>query len=108
MPGRCRCCRGWRRRRRRCWIKSIALLPNVIAKNAAVAAGADEAVFVEHGLVSECSASNLFAVIGGRLVTCPIGPKVLPGITRKVLLELAGELGIPVEERAMTLAEAKA
>jgi D-alanine transaminase len=92
---------------RRCWIKSIALLPNVIAKNAAVAAGADEAVFVEHGLVSECSASNFFAVMGGRLVTCAVGPKVLPGITRKVLLELAGELGIAVEERPMTLAEGK-
>jgi D-alanine transaminase len=91
----------------RCWVKSIALLPNVLAKNAAVAAGADEAVFVENGLVSECSASNFFAVIGGRVVTCPVGPKVLPGITRGVLLEIARELGIGVEERAMTEAEAR-
>jgi len=82
-------------------------LPNVLAKNAAVAAGADEAVFVENGLVSECSASNFFAVIGGRVVTCPVGPKVLPGITRGVLLEIARELGIGVEERAMTEAEAR-
>jgi D-alanine transaminase len=91
----------------RCWVKSIALLPNVLAKNAAVAAGADEAVFVENGRVSECSASNFFAVIGGRVVTCPVGPKVLPGITRGVLLEIARELGIGVEERAMTEAEAR-
>ncbi|CAA9435985.1 MAG: D-alanine aminotransferase [uncultured Phycisphaerae bacterium] len=84
---------------RRCWVKAIALLPNVLAKNAAVAAGADEAAFVEDGVVSECSASNLFAVIGGRVVTHPVGPKVLPGITRAVLLEVAAELGIAVDER---------
>jgi D-alanine transaminase len=93
---------------RRCWIKSIALLPNILAKTAAVAAGADEAVFVEDGVVSECSASNVFAVIDGTLVTCPVGPKVLPGITRAVLIELAARLKIPVAERAMALDEAKA
>jgi D-alanine transaminase len=92
---------------KRCWIKSIALLPNILAKNQAVSAGADEAVFVENGVVSECSASNFFAVIGGKLVTHPVGPKVLPGITRGVLFECARELGIGVEERAMTLEEAK-
>jgi D-alanine transaminase len=91
----------------RCWVKSIALLPNVLAKNAAVEAGADEAVFVENGLVSECSASNFFAVIKGKLVTCPVGPKVLPGVTRAALLEIARELRIPVEERAMTEVEAR-
>src|SRR5580658_2061658 len=74
---------------KRCWVKSIALLPNVLAKNAAVAAGADEAVFIDCGNVTECSASNLFAIIGKRLVTHPVGSKVLPGITRAVLLELA-------------------
>ena len=78
----------------RCWIKSIALLANVLAKNAAVAAGFDEAVYIDNGIVTECSASNLFAVIGGALVTHPIGPKVLPGITRLVILELARGLGI--------------
>lgn len=92
---------------RRCWVKSIALLANVLAKNAAVAAGADEAAFVEDGTVSECSASNLFAVIGGTLVTAPVGPKVLPGITRAVLLECARELGVAAEERLMTLDEAR-
>src|SRR6185437_14418746 len=45
---------------KRCWIKSIALLPNVLAKNKAIAAGADEAVFIEDGIVTECAASNLF------------------------------------------------
>jgi D-alanine transaminase len=94
---------------RKCWIKSIALLPNVLAKNAAAAKGADEAVFVnDDGTVSECSASNLFAVINGKLVTHPAGPKVLPGITRDVLLALAPGVGVAVEERAMTESEALA
>src|SRR5687767_14512414 len=74
---------------KKCWIKSIALLANVLAKNEAVDAGADEAVFVEDGFVSECSASNLFVVRGGKLITHPVGPKVLPGITRAVLQPVA-------------------
>jgi D-alanine transaminase len=91
---------------KRCWIKSIALLANVLAKNEAVAKGADEAVFVDDGIVPECSASNLYAVIAGRVVTHPVGPKVLPGITRAVLLEVASELGIPMDERPLKEAEA--
>jgi len=79
----------------------------VLAKNAAVAAGGDEAVFIDEGFVTECSASNLFAVIGGKLVTCPVGPKVLPGITRAVLLDEARQLGIAVEERAIGVDEAR-
>ncbi|HSU67631.1 MAG TPA: D-amino acid aminotransferase [Tepidisphaeraceae bacterium] len=91
---------------KRCWIKSIALLPNVLAKNKAVAAGADEAVFIDNGIVTECSASNLFAVIGGKLVTHPVGSKVLPGITRAVLLDCAATLNIPVDERGFVEEEA--
>src|SRR3954468_8339877 len=93
---------------KRCWIKSIALLANVLAKNDAVAKGADEAAFVEDGIVSECSASNLYAVIGGRVVTHPVGPKVLPGITRAVLLEVASQLGVPMDESPLREDEAKA
>jgi D-alanine transaminase len=92
---------------KRCWIKSIALLPNVLAKNVAVAAGGDEAIFIDEGVVTECSASNFFAVIAGKLVTCPVGPKVLPGITRAVLLDAARQLGIAVEERAIPADEAR-
>ena len=93
---------------KRCWIKSIALLPNVLAKNAAVASGADEGVFVEDGMVTECTASNFFAIAGGKLLTTPVGPKVLPGITRLVLLDLARQLDIPIVERAISEAEALA
>ena len=92
---------------RRCWIKSIALLANILAKNEAVDAGADEAVFVEDGVVSECSASNLLAVIDGKVVTHPVGPKVLPGITRLVLTQLAKELGIDFIERPLREDEAR-
>jgi len=84
---------------RLCWIKSIALLANVLAKNEAAAAGAEEAVFVDDGYVSECSTSNLFFVFGGKLVTHPVGAKVLPGITREYLIECARDLRIAVEER---------
>ena len=91
----------------RCWVKSIALLPNVLAKNAAVEAGAEEAAFVENGVVTECCATNLFAVVGGTLVTHPVGRKVLPGITRAVLLDLARDLGIGAEERPLPLEQAR-
>ena len=120
MPARCRH-RPIRRRAKeskllsvaderwkRCWIKSIALLPNVLAKNQAIAAGADEAVFIDDGLVTECSASNIFAVIGGRVVTHPVGNKVLPGITRDILLEAAAKMGISVDQRAFGEDEALA
>ena len=92
---------------KRCWVKSIALLANVLAKNQAVAAGADEAAFVEDGVVSECSASNLYVVRGGKVLTHPIGKKVLPGITRMVLQQVARQAGIEFVERAVTLDEAK-
>jgi len=92
---------------RRCYIKSIALLPNVLAKNKAAKHGFDEAVFIENGIVSECSASNLFAVINGRVVTHPVGPKVLPGITRAVLLDLASSVKVKVDERPLGIDEAR-
>ncbi|QOV87887.1 D-amino-acid transaminase [Humisphaera borealis] len=91
---------------KRCWIKSIALLANVLAKNEAVSQGYDEAVFVENGVVTECSASNVFAIINGKIVTHPVGSKVLPGITREVLFQCAAELKIEVDERTLMESEA--
>ena len=91
---------------KRCWIKTIALLPNVLAKNQAISQGADEAVYIDDGVVTECSVSNLFAVIGGKLVTHPVGSKVLPGITRAVLLDCAASLGLTVDERGFVEEEA--
>lgn len=90
---------------KRCWIKTIALLPNVLAKTKAVRQGYDEAVFVDDGIVTECSASNVCAIIKGRLVTHPVGPRVLPGVTRTVLFDCAKAIGIDVDERPPTVAE---
>jgi D-alanine transaminase len=92
----------------RCWIKAIALLPNVLAKNVAVRAGADEAVFLNDQIVTECSASNLFAIRDGHLCTHPIGAKVLPGITRLLLQDIAAQLNIQFSETPFTEKEAMA
>lgn len=84
---------------KRCWVKSIALLPNVLAKDQAITQGFDEAVFVENGIVSECSSSNVFLVKDHTLITHPVGEHVLPGITREVILKLASSLDIAAVER---------
>ena len=82
----------------RCDIKSIALLPNVLANQAAHAAGAFEALFVKDGVVIEGSHSNLWGVRDGRLITYPRSNYILAGITRARVFELAEELDIPAEE----------
>ena len=81
----------------RCDIKAITLLPNVMARQRAEENGALEALWVHQGQVVEGAASNLFAVFDGTAVTPPDGPRVLPGITRNVVLELARERSLPVE-----------
>jgi D-alanine transaminase len=90
---------------RKCWIKSIALLPNVLAKNEACDAGFDEAVFVEDAQVSEGSSSNVFAIIGKTLIAPPPGPKVLGGITREVVTACARAMNVTVEDRLIRLEE---
>ena len=86
---------------KRCWIKSIGLIANVLAKNDALDEGYDEAVFLDGETITECATSNLFAVRGQKLITHPVGAKVLPGITRMVTLEVAAKLGVRVEERPL-------
>ncbi|SDN58423.1 D-amino-acid transaminase [Alkalicoccus daliensis] len=90
-----------------CHIKSLNLLPNVMAKQEAYEAGAHEAVFVEKGIVKEGSSTNIFCVKDGVVQTHPATNGILHGITRQVVLDLADELGIPVEERTFSLAELK-
>ncbi len=86
-------------------IKAIALLANVLAAQAAVEGGAGNAIFVRDGIALEGSHNNLFAVFGGVLATAPKSNYILHGITRDLLVELAGGMGIPVEERAIPLSE---
>jgi len=89
----------------RCDIKSLNLLPNVLAKQEASEAGASEAVLHRDGVVTEGSSSNIAIVKDGVVRTHPANHLILHGVTRAVMLRLAGELGIPVEQRAFTLEE---
>lgn len=82
----------------RCDIKSISLLPNVMANETAHAAGAFEALFVRDGVVLEGSHSNLWGVRDGRLVTYPASNYILAGITRSRVFELARELDVDAAE----------
>jgi D-alanine transaminase len=90
----------------RCDIKTVQLLPNVLAKQQAVEAGAFDALFVsDENVVREGTSSNVFIAAGGRLLTHPLTPRILPGITRQVILDLCGKLRIPAEERYFTREE---
>jgi D-alanine transaminase len=89
----------------RCDIKSINLLPNIMARQKARSAGAFEALFLRDGLVLEGAGSNIFAVIQGQIVTPPKGPAILPGITRDLVIGLAREARDPLTEKGITLEE---
>ena len=94
----------------RCDIKTTGLLPNVLAKQAARAAGAYEAWFVDGaGHVTEGASTNAWIVTAdGVLVTRDTGANILRGVTRAAVAELAEGLQMRVEERAFTVAEALA
>lgn len=81
-----------------CDIKAISLLPNVLLRQQAREADADEAILIRDGEVTEGAASNIFIVHNGTLQTPPKGPHLLPGITRDLVLELAAAEGIPAAE----------
>lgn len=84
----------------KCYIKSIILLPNVLAKTEAQRRGCHEAIFVsDGGEVRECTTSNVFIVRDGRLMTPPRTESVLHGVTRGFLLECAAGIGVPVDEK---------
>ena len=85
----------------RCDIKSVNLLPNVLAAQRAAEAGAFEAILVRDGVVTEATRSNVLAVVGGVVRTHPTGPLILPGVTREVVLELASGAGVPVREEEL-------
>lgn len=88
-------------------IKSINLLAQVLAKQAAKEAGAQEAWMVEDGFVTEGGSSSGFIVTKeGRIVVRPLSNAILPGITRQSLLMLSKEIGIELEERLFTVEEA--
>ncbi len=93
----------WKRRD----IKSLNLLAQVLAKQAAKEAGAQEAWMVEDGFVTEGGSSSGFIITQeGRIVVRPLSNAILPGITRKALLALSTDAGIELEERLFTVEEA--
>ena len=88
-----------------CNIKTINLLPAVIANQRAVEAGCDETIFHRGDRVTECSHSNVHILKDGVLHTAPCDNLILPGIARKHILEICGEQGIPVVEAPFTVDE---
>jgi D-alanine transaminase len=91
-------------------IKTIALIPNVLARQAAIEQGAREAWFVDKdGAVTEGASANAWIVTAaGSVVTRPADQGILRGVTRTVLFEAIKAQGLAIEERAFTLAEAYA
>lgn len=83
------------------WIKTLNLLPNVIAKEAAHRAGADEALLVRNGVITEGASGNAWFVRDGVIWTAPANRYILGGVTRRFVLQLAGELGLTVREVAL-------
>ena len=93
---------------KRCDIKSLNLLPNVLAKMEAVKQGCAEAILVdEKGDITEGAGSAFFMVSGSELITRPLGREILPSITRQVVEQIAGKAGLTVVERTITAREAK-
>jgi len=92
---------------RRCDIKSLALLPNVLGKQRAVEAGAYEAWQVdEDGRITEGTTTNAWIVTTeGSLVTRALGAEILPGIVRRALVGILGEMAVGFDQRPFTLAE---
>jgi D-alanine transaminase len=86
----------------RCDIKSIQLLPNVFAKQAAVERGAVDALMIRDGMVTEGSHANFMGVLDGVIRTHPTNHLILPGITRAVVLDLARGLGVTYVEEPIT------
>ena len=89
----------------RCDIKSVNLLGNVLARQQAKRAQVFEAILVKEGSITEGAVSNVMVVRGGTVMTAPEGPRILSGVTRAVVLELARKAGLPVQERCIAQAD---
>ena len=83
-----------------------AYVNSALAKTEALLAGAEEAIVLnKDGFVSEGSAENIFIVRDGKLITPPVSDDILEGITRKAVIDIASDLGIPVIERSIARTE---
>jgi len=86
-------------------IKTTGLLPNVLAQQAAVEAGVEDVILHRDGVVTEGSHTNVYGSIGGVIVTAPADHRILAGVTRGIVFELAAADGLRVEERDWTVEE---
>ncbi len=93
---------------RRCDLKTISLVGNVLMRQLAADHDALETVMFRDGFLTEASASNVLVVIGGRIVAPPTDNLILPGITYDAVVEFAREGGLPFEMRPVSKAEALA
>ncbi|MBM7648251.1 D-alanine transaminase [Bacillus ectoiniformans] len=87
---------------KKCYIKSLNLLPNTLAKQEAYENGCFEAILVRDGYITEGSSSNFFLVKNGELVTTPLSDSILHGITRLAVKQIAETDGIPFVEKHLT------
>lgn len=92
----------WKRRD----VKSISLLAQVVAKQESVDKGGFEGWMVEDGFVTEGTSSSAYIVKDGVIITRPLSNSILPGIRRKLLLEMADKHNVKVEQRAFSVEEA--
>ena len=93
---------------KRCDLKTISLLGNVLMRQLAAEAGAVETVMFRDGFLTEASASNVLLVLGGTIVAPPKDNLILPGITYDATFEFARDAGLPVAMRPVPRAEALA
>jgi len=94
---------------KKCDIKSLNLLPNVLARQNAAQKGCAEAILVdEAGLITEGAASAFFTVLGQRLQTAPLTCNILPSITRKFAIEASKNIGLEIVEKSLTPQQAQA
>lgn len=88
-----------------CNIKTLNLLPNCMAEQAAREAGCNTAVFHRGERVTECAHSNVHIIKDGRIITAPTDNLILPGIARKNMLRIAKKLGVETVDRPFTVKE---
>lgn len=92
---------------KRCDIKSLNLLPNVLARQDAARRGCAEAILVdEAGLITEGAASAFFAIFGQTLQTAPLTANILPSITRKYIIQAGENIGLEIVEKSLTSQQA--
>jgi D-alanine transaminase len=89
----------------RCDLKTLNLLPNILAAQVAKERGSFEAMLIRDGVVTEGTRTNFFGVVNGTLRTHPSDNHILPGITRSVLRDLARTVGIELNETPITASE---